>query len=107
MDTAYGVVTDIEKLTVMLTLSTSDPKTITSITDTLEIGSRWEQAMENYVVATEARDDLDTQYQAAGATALQLYDRELSVAKLHLLETAPGLHTVSNKLQWRLRRSSV
>ena len=37
--------------------------------------------MENYVVGNCFIDDLDTQYQARGATALQLYDRELKVAK--------------------------
>lgn len=82
MDSAYGVVTDIaEANSNMVIIYIRDPKTITSITDTLEIGARWEQAMENYVVGNCFLDDLDTQYQARGATALQLYDRELKVAK--------------------------
>lgn len=82
MDSAYGVVTDIaEANSNVVIIYIRDPKTITSITDTLEIGARWEQAMENYVVGNCFLDDLDTQYQARGATALQLYDRELKVAK--------------------------
>lgn len=82
MNTAYGVVTDIAEANSNVDIIyIRDPKTITSVTDTLEIGSRWEQAMENYVVGNCFLDDLDTQYQARGATALQLYDRELKVAK--------------------------
>lgn len=82
MDSAYGVVTDIaEANSNVVIIYIRDPKTITSVSDTLEIGARWEQAMENYVVGNCFLDDLDTQYQARGATALQLYDRELNVAK--------------------------
>lgn len=82
MDTVYGVVTDIaEANSNVVIIYIRDPKTITSISNTLEIGARWEQAMENYVVGNCFLDDLDTQYQARGATALQLYDRELKVAK--------------------------
>lgn len=82
MNSVYGVVIGIaEADSNVVIIYIRDPKTITSITDTLEIGARWEQAMENYVVGNCFLDDLDTQYQARGATALQLYDRELKVAK--------------------------
>lgn len=77
-----GVVTDIAEADRSVTIFyIRDPKTITSSSDTLEIGLRWETAMENYVVGNCFLDDLDTQYQARGAAALQLYDRELQVAK--------------------------
>jgi hypothetical protein len=78
----YGVVTDIAEADGNVTIFyIRDPATITSISDKLEIGLRWETALENYVVGNCFLDDLDTQYQSRGATALQLYDRELKIAK--------------------------
>lgn len=78
----YGVVTDIAEADGNITIFyIRDPATITSIDDKLEIGLRWETALENYVVGNCFLDDLDTQYQARGATALQLYERELQIAK--------------------------
>lgn len=77
-----GIVTDIAEADGNVTIFyIRDPKTITTPSDTLEIGLRWETAMENYIVGNCFLDDLDTQYQARGATALQLYDRELQIAK--------------------------
>lgn len=78
----YGVVTDIAEADGNVTIFyIRDPATISSITDELEIGLRWENALEHYVVGNCFLDDLDTQYQARGATALQLYERELQIAK--------------------------
>lgn len=81
-NSTLGVVTDIAEADGNVTIFyIRDPKTITTALDTLEIGLRWETAMENYIVGNCFLDDLDTQYQARGAAALQLYDRELQVAK--------------------------
>lgn len=81
-NSTLGVVTDIAEADGNVTIFyIRDPKTITASSDTLEIGLRWETAMENYIVGNCFLDDLDTQYQARGAAALQLYDRELQVAK--------------------------
>ena len=81
-NSTLGVVTDIAEADGNVTIFyIRDPKTITASSDNLEIGLRWETAMENYIVGNCFLDDLDTQYQARGAAALQLYDRELQVAK--------------------------
>lgn len=82
LNSPYGVVTDIAEVDGNVTIFyIRDPATISSTTDKLEIGLRWENALEHYVVGNCFLDDLDTQYQARGATALQLYDRELQIAK--------------------------
>lgn len=81
-NSTLGVVTDIAEADGNVTIFyIRDPKTITTSSDILEISLRWETAMENYIVGNCFLDDLDTQYQARGAAALQLYDRELQVAK--------------------------
>ena len=78
----YGVVTDIGEVDGNLTLFyIRDPADITSFNQELEIASRWHFALQQYVVGRAFMDDLDTQYQQRGATALQMYDRELKLAK--------------------------
>lgn len=78
----YGVVTDIGEVDGNLTLFyIRDAADLTSFDQELEIANRWHFAMQQYVIGRAFMDDLDTQYQQRGATALQIYDRELKLAK--------------------------
>lgn len=78
----YGVVTDIGEVDGNLTLFyIKDSADITSFDQQLELSSRWHFALQQYVIGRAFMDDLDTQYQQRGATALQIYDRELKLAK--------------------------
>lgn len=81
-DPIYGVVTDVGESSGNIAIFyIRDPMTIQSIDDELEISSRWDVALKHYVIGHAFLDDLDTQYQQRGSTALSLYDRELNMAQ--------------------------
>ena len=78
----YGVVTDIGEVDGNLTIFyIKDANDLLDFNSVLEISSRWHFALQQYVVGRAFMDDLDVQYQQRGATALQIYDRELKLAK--------------------------
>ena len=78
----YGVVTDISETVGNIAIFyIRDPRSLLLLSDSLEISSRWDVALKHYVIGHAFLDDLDTQYQQRGATALQLYDRELALAR--------------------------
>lgn len=79
----YGVVTSIGETDGSLVLFfIKDADDIVSTNQELELSSRWYFALQQYVVGRAFMDDLDTQYQQRGAAALQIYDRELNLAKV-------------------------
>lgn len=78
----FGVVTDIGEVDGNLTLFyIKDAADLVDDTSALEVSSRWHFALQQYVIGRAFMDDLDTQYQQRGATALQIYDRELKLAQ--------------------------
>lgn len=81
-DSAFGVVTSVEEVAGNIAVFyIRDPSPIKYLTDELEVSSRWDIALKHYIIGHAFLDDLDSQYQARGATALSLYDRELQLAK--------------------------
>lgn len=78
----FGVVTDIYEANDIVTIFyIKDPHTLQAVTDDLIVHSRWDTALKNFVIGNAFLDDLDVQYQQRGATALQLYERDLIKAK--------------------------
>lgn len=77
----FGVLVDVQEAEGNIAIFyIRDPKSIRAETDDLELSPRWDVALRHYVVGHAFLDDLDTQYQARGATSLTLYDRELALA---------------------------
>lgn len=58
------------------------PTTITKITDTLEISSLYDKAIQHYVAGRALKDDMDAQNRTAGNEELAMYERELNEAKI-------------------------
>ncbi len=81
-DTPYGVITAIyEDATPLFVQYIKDPETLRSIEAELEVAGRWDTALKSYVIGQAYRDDLDTANRSLGNEWLQLYARELDVAK--------------------------
>jgi len=78
----FGFVTDIVDSTGAVNIwYTRIPDTLTDVLDELEMPSMFDTALKHYVVAHAFRDDLDVQYRDMAAESMQLYNRELDVAK--------------------------
>ena len=78
----FGVVTDIYEANDIVTIFyIKDPATLLTMQDELVVHTRWDTALKNFVIGNAFLDDLDVQYQQRGATALQLYERDLNKAK--------------------------
>lgn len=78
----FGVVTDIYEANDIVTIFyIKDPLTLRTVNDNLIVHTRWDTALKNFVIGNAFLDDLDVQYQQRGATALQLYERDLNKAK--------------------------
>lgn len=81
-DSVYGVVTGITESEVVVKIwYIKTPEALTTLADNLELPRMFDVALKHYVVGHALRDDLETQYREMGAESLNLYERELGIAK--------------------------
>ena len=81
-DSPYGVVTGMAESEAIINIwYVRLPKVISELTDELEIHHMFDTALKHYVVGHALRDDIQEQYRQMGAESLQLYERELELAK--------------------------
>ena len=83
IDSPYGVLVGIAQITnVSFTIYYLRVATLVStITDTLEIGSVFDQALKFYITGMALLDDKDTENRARGSAELKFFDTELIKAK--------------------------
>lgn len=78
----FGVVTGVnESVAVIRIWYIRLPKVISLATDTLEIHSMFDTAIRYFVVGNAYLDDNDAAYRQKGTETLQMYERELDLAK--------------------------
>lgn len=81
-DSPYGVVTEITESTVVIKIwYIKMPAQLTTLSDELELPRMFDVALKHYVVGHALRDDIETQYRQMGAECLQMYERELDIAR--------------------------
>jgi len=81
-DSPYGVVTEITESKVVVKIwYIKTPAQLTTLSDELELPRMFDVALKHYVVGHALRDDIEAQYRQMGAECLQLYERELDIAR--------------------------
>lgn len=83
-NSVYGVLTGLsyqEDLPAVKIYYLQKPQKITSVNDQLEVADIWDQALKHYVAGRALLDDIDAQNRQVGSAELELYMRELALAK--------------------------
>ena len=78
-DTPYGIVTNINETSANIKLWYI--KLPAALENSLELPPMFDVALKYYIVGHALRDDIDVQYRQMGAESLELYERELGIAK--------------------------
>ena len=72
----YGVVADSFDSTPLIIMYIRDPVELTAASTTLELPPMFDTALKFYVIGHAFLDDLDTEHQTKGGTAIALYEKE-------------------------------
>lgn len=94
-NSAYGVISDISESTAVVKIwYIRLAATVESVLDDLEMPRMFDVAIKHYVIGNALRDDIDEQYRQMGAESLQMYDREIDLAKS--TEASDGTRSATN-----------